>query len=269
MIVKQNNIQYMQKLTRKLIAALIFLFVSNSINAQSEIKNWNAVLLNLSVTKKFDVRFSHLRSYEINNKYNNNFNQSSVSLNYNITSRISVLAGGMITEFPSSATQTQRVYVRATYKLPVAKIVNWSNSIQAEVYSKQEDRYNKRFVYISRIALQKRISILNLQPSVTYWLYYNSGGDAVQYYDADGNKTVKRSADGIHRGRLYLNLNSKITKKLSLSVYYMMQREFNFLTDPYHYINIKRPSGRVTRPFDNYNVIGATISLDFNFFKTK
>jgi hypothetical protein len=105
---------------------------------------------------------------------------------------------------------------------------------------------------------------------VSYSLFYNIGGNPIQYYDKNEVSTVMQTPDGFHRGRLSLNLNSKISKYLSLSVYYMMQREFNLFTDDYHKINIVNPvTGNIIRRFQDYNVIGTSLSLDFNLYKKK
>lgn len=112
---------------------------------------------------------------------------------------------------------------------------------------------------------------MRLLPSVGYSLFYNIGGNSIQYYDSKtGLPAVRQTPDGFHRGRLMLNLNSKISKSFSLSVYYMMQREFNLFTPEYRAMNIVKPTnGRIVRPFDDFNVIGMTANFDIDLYKKK
>jgi hypothetical protein len=170
----------------------------------------------------------------------------------------------------SAADGANRFVLRGTYKIPLADVLNWSNSIQGEIHSSNEIRYRYRLIYITRLATKKRLDFLRLSPSASYSLFYNIGGDPIQYYDNNEVAIVNQTPDGFHRGRLSLNLNSKITRNMTLSVYYMMQREFNLFTDDYHNINIVNPvTGKTVRRFQDYNVIGTTLSFDLNLYKKK
>lgn len=253
----------------KYFLALTSFLIGLSGFGQSEWKNWNSLQLNLSVTKKLDLRFSHLRGYNFSNNYQSEFNQSSVHLDYDFTKRFS-LSGGAILGSLSAADGANRLVLRGTYKIPLADVLNWSNSLQGEAHSSNETRYRYRVVYITRLATKKRLDFLRLSPSVSYSLYYNIGGNLIQYYDKNENPVVKQSPDGFHRGRLSVNLNSRITDNLSFSLYYMMQREFNLFSSDYSKMNIVNPTtGKIVRPFQDYNVIGATISLNFDLYKKK
>lgn len=247
-----------------LLAASIF-----SVHAQNDLKSWNSAQLKLSVTRKLDLRFSHLRGYNISNGFSSDFNQTSIRADYDFNKRFS-MSTGVILGSLSAADGANRFVLRGTYKIPLADVLNWSNSIQGEIHSSNETRYKYRLIYITRFSTKRRLDFLRLSPSVSYSLFYNIGGDPIQYYDKNEVIAVKQTPDGFHRGRLSFNLNSRITKNLSLSVYYMMQREFNLFTNEYHKINIVNPvTGGIIRRFQDYNVIGTTLSLDFNLYKKK
>ena len=259
---------FVPKFKRTLLTCLFF-FGAISAYAQNDLKNWNSLKLNLSLSKKTDVSIGHLRSYNINNGFINDFNQSSVSIDHDFTKRFSVSGGAVIGGF-SSADGANRLTLRSTYKIPVADILNWSNAIQGELHSSAETRYRSRIRYITRLTTKKRLDFLRLQPSVSYSLYYNIGGNPINYYDQNGDFAVKQTPDGFHRGRLSLYLNSKITKNLSVSLYGMMQQEFNLFSDDYHKINVINPvSGKIVRSFNNYNVIGTNATFNFDLYKKK
>ncbi len=254
---------------KALISVCLFFSAVISAYAQNDLKNWNAIELDLSLSKKLDIRFSHLRSFNISNNYNKEFNQSSARIDYDFTKRFS-LSGGVTLGSFSAADGANRLFIRTTYKIPLADKLNWSNSLQGEVHSFNENRYRYRIIYIARLATKRRLNFLKLSPSVSYWLFYNIGGKQIQYYDKNGDPTVQQTPDGFHRGRLFVNLNSKISNYLSVSLYYMMQREFNLFSNEYHKMNILNPNtGKIVRPFNNYNVVGATISLNFDIYNKK
>lgn len=250
------------------ILALLIITIS-SCYAQNDLKNWNSLQLNLSLSKKMDVNIGHLRSYNISNGFVSEFNQSSVGIGYDFTKRFSVSSGLIIGGF-SPSDGANRLTLRSTYKVPVADILVWSNSVQGELHSSKETHYKYRVLYITRLATKKRFDFLRLRPSISYSLFYNIGGNPIKYYDQNDDFAVEQTPDGFHRGRLSLNLNSKITKNLSVSLYGMMQREFNLFSDDYHKINVVNPvSGRTVRPFNNYNVIGLTATFDFDLVKSE
>jgi len=254
---------------KALFLSWLFLLSVLSGNAQNDLKNWNAAQLGFSLTKKLDLQFSHLRGYNISNGFNSEFNQSSVRLDYDFTKRISIATGAVLGSL-SAADGANRFLLRGTYKMPIAEVLGWSNSIQGEIHSANETRYRYRLIYITRLAARRRLDFLKLSPSVSYSLYYNIGGNPIQYYDKDESPVIQQTPDGFHRGRLSFNLNSRITKNISLSLYYMMQREFNLFTNEYHEMNIVDPAtGEIVRPFQDYNVIGTTLSFNFDLYKKK
>jgi hypothetical protein len=253
------------------LIAVVLLFSVATAFSQTDLKNWNTALLNFSFTKKLDLRLSHLRAYDISNGYNSDFNQSSIHLSYDVTKKFDVNAGYTFGGSNSLTDGGSRISAKLGYKIKIADVLSWSNAVQAELHSKGETRYHYRFIYSTRLSPKKRLDFLNLSPSVSYSLFYNVGGNPIQYYDSKTSlPTVKQTPDGFHRGRLMVNLNSKVTKHFSVAVYYMMQREFNLFVNDYHKMNIIKPTnGKITRAFDNYNVVGLTLQYDINLYSTK
>jgi hypothetical protein len=246
-----------------------FLFLGLNGYSQPEWKNWNSLHLDLSVTKKLDLRLSHLQAFDMTGNYRKDFSQTSARIDYDLTKRFSLAAGAVLGSL-SATDGANRYTLRGTYRIPLADIFTWSNSIQGEVHSANETRYRYRLLYITRLATKKRLDFLRLSPSVSYHLFYNIGGSRIQYYDQNDNPAVLQTPDGFHRGRLFLNLNSKITNNLSFSLYYMRQQEFNLFSGDYHKMNIINPTtGKTVRRFQNYNVLGTTITFDFDLYKKK
>ncbi len=258
------------RLTPLLFTICFLVYFSFQGYSQSEWRTWNSAGLNLSFSKKLDLRFSHMRSYSITNNFENIFNQTTASLEFDATKRVSVLAAVMNTGIPASAKNTQRYYTRLAYKLPVANVLTWSNAVQAEIHSANETRFRNRFIYITRISNKKRFDFLNLNLSAAYWFFYNTGGNEISYYDKTGKLVAKNSPDGFHRGRLFLAASSKITKDLSVSLLYMHQQEFNLPGNEFRNMNVVNPNtGRTARAFDNYNVVGLSLTYDVDLYQKK
>ncbi len=250
---------------KQLLFIITLLITSVHVIAQGEWKSWSSVNTDFGITKKFDAKLSHLRSYNLAKGFANGFNQTSGSLSYDATKTWTGVAGVMRTEFPSSASlPTYRYFTRVTFRFPLTNQIIWSNALQLEKHSSSETRFRNRYIYITRLSTRKRLPFLNSSLSAAYWLFYNSGGNKIRYYNDNGDVVARNSPDGFHRGRLYLTANSKLSQTLSVAVYYMRQQEFNLFSTPYRQIAVVSPTtGKVSREFDNYNVAG--ISLLFNF----
>lgn len=258
-----------------ILKSLSVLFVLTFIAAhhahsQADWRNWDGVSIDLNMDKKATIGLDHLRSYQISNSFKNNLNQTSLTFDYDITRRLTAKAGITFSEYPASNKTTERYYVRGSYKVPLGKIFRWSNGLQVETYSANETRFDYRLIYITRLGTRNRIKFLRLSPSISYWLYYNIGGNTIQYYDKSGLPVVRQTPDGFHRGRLIVNLNSKISNNLSVSLYYINQNEFNLFTEQNRDINVVNPvTGKISRPFDDYEVVGVNFKFDFDLYKKR
>lgn len=238
--------------------SLVLLSTLNT-SAQPEWQNWNGITVSAPVTKKLTARLGHTRAYNITNNYENQFNQTSIQLSYDLKKRWDVQSGiQFITPALSRDTRT-RIYIRGAHTVRLANKLNWTNSLRIENNSKNENRFRQRIIYTTRIGLKKRIDFLRLAPSVSYTVFYNIGGNPINYYDKDALVIARQTPDGLHRSRITVNLNSKLSEYFSISVYYMRQQEFNFLASETRKMNVFDPvRNRTLRPFNNFNTIGVT-----------
>lgn len=262
-------IQKMNLFKKFSLTSFVFFASLALVRAQTDWKTWDAAHLSFGITKKLSSKLVYMKSFDMTNSWKNDFNQATWQTDYDFNRRFSLRAALVSTFSTDTSEFTTRFLMRGTYTKRFAKKYNWSNGLQLERHALNESRYRYRIIYVTRFAPSKRIKFLKLAPSVSYMLYYNIGGDPIQYYDDEGNKTVRQSPNGFHRGRLYVNLNSKITKSLSLSLYYMRQNEFNFLTPADRRMNYVKPGGTtVRRPFDQYQVLGLSLMYNVNLYKS-
>lgn len=252
----------------KKVTLLFFATALSTIHtyAQREWKNWNGINVQIPVVKKLDVQLGHTRAYNLSDKYRNEFNQTAFQFRYDHNRHWDFSTGLQIIK-PVSATESrQRFFVRAAYTARVLdKKFNWTNSLRIDQNSKNERRFRQRIIVSTRLATRKRLEFLNLTPSVMYTMFYNIGGSPIRYYDANSILIDTDTPDGFHRGRFTANLNSKINDYLRLNLYFMTQTEFNFLSSPTNKMNVYDPvRNRTLRPFDNFNVIGATLNVSLD-----
>lgn len=247
-----------------LTAGILILFSSKAIS-QTEWQNWNGVNVNASLTKKAGVSVGHTRSYNISEKYKNQFNQTAIQFSYEITKKWDVFGGVQFISPAFKRDVRTRLHVRAAHTMRLSKKVNWTNSLRFETNSKNENRFRQRVAVSTRIGLRKRLDFLNLAPSLSYTLFYNIGGNPINYYDKAGVVLINQTPDGFHRSRITATLNSKINNYLRISLYYMRQQEFNFLTKETRSMNVYDPvKQKISRPFNNFNCIGLTASVSLD-----
>lgn len=250
----------------RIVMLLTAFFTVTTSFSQSNWKNWDGVSLDLGLTKKVELGINHLRSYDIPG-FQNNFNQWGLNVDYDFNKKFSGKAGLTFTNFTADTVTTNRLWIRGTYKIPIGEEISWSNGLQAERHSASESRFNYRLIYQTRLATRHRLAFLRIAPSISYWLYYNIGGNTIQYYDESGSPLVRETPDGIHRGRFTVNLNSKITNNVSVGVYYLNQHEFNLAGRD---VNVTNPStGKVARPFNDYQVAGLSLAFSFDVYEKK
>lgn len=250
---------------KKFLSPIIVMLLAGatSLSAQ-DWQSWNSVGFDFSLGKKWTLETKELISLQPSDGWSVNFAQSSLGLHYRINRDFSVEAGDQLNVIPSSVRNVRnRVYARGTYTWRFSELLRSTHALQFELHDNNEIRYDARIIFINGISTRNRYTPLNIRPSASYWLYYNIGGDPVQYYNTDGTHAVSQSAIGFHRGRLYVTLNAALTDHIGVSAYFMHQQEFNLFTDDFHEINVVNPNtGNIARDFSNYNVFGLSLNFD-------
>lgn len=162
---------------------------------------------------------------------------------------------------PSDNKTTFRVMAEGTYRITLDRKFVLRNSLQLEAHNDQEPRFDYRAIVSSRLGLRKRLDLLKVAPSLTYFLFYNIGGDRIRYFNESGEPIARKPSNGLHRGRIMANFNFKLSDPLRLSIYYMNQHEFNLVLSETNKINVLNPNtGRIQRPFNNQHIIGVSLT---------
>ena len=249
-------------------AYLLILLLTGCLQASAQntdYQSWNAVSAKISLGKKSDLSISELVSLSPANNFEPDFFQTAIGLSYDLNKKVTVKVGDQLNYIVNSSRPLRnRVFISTSFNNRFSRYIRAEHAIQFEMHDKNESRYAQRLIFRNSLSLRKRFSALKLQPSVSYWLYYNMGGTPIQYYNKDGSTAMSQTPDGFHRGRLYFTLNSKLSKVVRLSAYYMIQKEFNLFSAEFRNINELNPvTGNISRPFDDGKTIG--LSLQFVF----
>lgn len=241
-----------------------FLFINKQASAQSEWQNRNAVSINASLSEKLQAEYSHMRAYNMTDRFKNTFNQHAFQIGYRLNKRLN-FSGGIQLINPVGPRETRtRIYLRAAHSTRLDQFT-WTNSVRVETNSKNETRFRQRIGIATRLGLRKRMDFLNLSPSITYSMFYNIGGNPIRYYDEEASLLARQTPDGFHRGRLTLAFNSKLNDYVAVTLYYMRQQEFNFLTPSTRKMNVYDPvRNRTLRPFNNFNVLGLSLNISLD-----
>ncbi len=224
-------------------------------------KWWAGAGAEIDLSERLAMSLGFIKAFNLEQPVTPSFTQTSGSFDYSFTKHFDVKAGFVSTLSPPAGNGVYRYFARTSFKCNLTKRINWTNGIQFEKFSAREKRFDSRFVYMTRFGWRKRVTFLRFSPSIAYWLYYNLGGNAIPQYDDDGMYLGKKVPSGFHRGRFILNLNFKITEALFFSAYYLRQDEFNLFSSGRN-IHVTQPeTGKIYRPFSNYQVAGTTLKL--------
>ncbi|MDF2159279.1 DUF2490 domain-containing protein [Algoriphagus sp. CAU 1675] len=244
-------------------STFLFLLILSPIRsfAQDEWRVWNTLSLGLPLTKNLDGRIAYLRSTDLTNgSFENNFNWYQFRLSYRFNRTWSTRAGTIWMSTPSGNV-TNRVFANVFHSSRLNRRLTLKNGIQLETHNREESRYDQRIILMSRLGFRKRLKFLKVAPSFSYSLFYNIGGDPITYYSSSGEVITQKPSNGFHRGRALVNFNFILSDPIRLSVYYMNQQEFNLAVSETNKINVlNMDSNRIQRPFNNYHVVGLSLS---------
>jgi hypothetical protein len=253
------------KFLRILIFSFLLLGTRQESFGQYETRLWNSFSVGAPLTDNLSIKASYLKSLDLSGpEVQTSFNWYSFRLGYQINKDWAVDFGTAWMNLPNSNRTTNRVFVEGNHRIKLDKTFSLRNSLQFERHNDQEERFDYRFIFSSRIGLRKRLDFLKVAPSLSYSLFYNIGGAPIRYFNEQGEEFARDAANGLHRGRIMANFNFKLSDPLRLSVYYLNQHEFNLVLSETNKINVLNPNnGRIQRPFNNQHIIGVSLSYQF------
>lgn len=251
---------------RLLRIGFILLLSTQLTQAQYELRIWNSFGVSAPLTDKLSARVSYMRSFRFSEEpFETSFNWYSIRLSYNFNRDWNFSLGSAWMNLPNANRTTFRVTAEATHRMKLDRRFVLRNSLQIETHNDQESRFDQRIIASSRLGLRKRLDLLKVAPSLTYSLFYNIGGNEIRYFNSAGEPLARKSANGLHRGRMMANFNFKLSPPLRLSVFYINQHEFNLVLSQTNKINVLNlNTGRIQRPFNNQHIVGISLSYQLS-----
>ena len=248
------------------LLAVLFAFALTSKSSQAQdqdlppgLKNWYSGSFTVRTSKKASFKFSQL--YALNTApYKLHFVQSGFEYSRRLGDPWKGSLGYTHSIFRSDngPKHFHRVYAQIRHRSRLGR-VNMDNAIRAEFHTPQLLKYQYRFIYTNKLSLRTRNWPLKASPYIRNQVFYYYGGKPFNYYE-EGELAASQAPNDFHRYRFSAGLRMKPAKNLSLTVYYMWQREFNTNFTEFRGINeLNARETRVRRPFNNYQVIGVSI----------
>lgn len=258
----------------------------------NDTKTWFGYAVNLSIGKRFKGKVSQLYSIDLRNILRLGFTQTDVMVAYKVMSRHYLQFEFSNAQYPwgSNFERLGRLnnalnlvgYQRLTLNynfshrlLKKNKKLKLKHYIIAQVFFPQPEKHRARFIYSFRLYYSDKKWFWRMSPYISSSVYYYLGGNPIAYYNEVGDVLAYQAPNGFHRFRIKTGVSFKPLKKtpLTITLYGIMQWEFNLNLFPYTQMNYRRPvpissirypyepnSTITEQPFNNYTTIGVQIS---------
>jgi hypothetical protein len=242
---------------------------------EATLKLWSSVALRANIVHKLSVDLSRMYGFSTM-PLSLQFTQTSARLQYSPGSHLTLSASWLVS-------RAERNNGRGLSKYRYSGLIGWrskfriwraANSVKIEFFDSNETRYDKRVIYSFYIR-PKNMKISRATkwaPFFNIRFYYNMGGKAITQYDKEGDKIGNFSPEGVHRARFRMGVYFKLYKTLKVTLQAMYQEEFNTIWSlkQNKKINVRNPNtGKITRRFQNYYVLGVSAKMYISPFKIK
>ncbi len=271
---KMNRLKTLENLRLKTTAhyrlvgsLLMMLCYSYSFGQIFETENnmtWLGVGVSKKLNEKFSINYFQNHSFDLTNGMNLNFIQPSLNLNYKVSKPLTISIGTKPTFLLNNNKQLifHRLTGRVKYHVRVSKRIRSNISLNGEHHFDQRSKFQQR--YFLRLDVYYRNTDLpwKLRPFFNQKLYWYANGRPLQYRDSEGDKTELKSPNGLHAYRWRMGIKLYPTKKMTISAYYMQQKEFNTTLFGTRNINDLNPNtGKIRRPFFDFSAIGISTTI--------
>ena len=242
-----------------LIAFITFFFHSIAL-AQDGMSIWYGHGAEARLTKEWRVSARQLFMFSGNPRKLSRI-QNSLNVSYRYNKRVRLGFGYQLSVDPRDLGKQARS--RLTGR--VSYYTKWKgfrvmNTFRAEWHLPERSKFEYRLRYAMRIHPRNLDLPLRARPFMTNEFHYYLSGDPLWYRDAEGERVVEQSPNGLHAHRFTLGLRITPLKRTNLTMRFMRQTEFN-LGSKYRRINVEDPrNGRIRRRFNNFSVFIVTVS---------
>jgi len=181
------------------------------------------------------------------------------------TNDFSVSGGYKPTFFPNREVNQirHRLYGNLRYRQRLRSFRIY-HSLTTEWHFPRPSKFRFRTYYTFSIDYRNKKIPLKIRPYLALSLYHYLDGRPLQYYDeATETKIEKVAPNGLHAARWRYGIRLRPIKQITISLYWLQQKEFNTRLFGGRDINSLNPrTGNIRRRFFDFNVLGYSISLN-------
>jgi hypothetical protein len=283
----------MRTRTFAIVSALLFGFFTSKFSGAQDLppgfKNWAIGGITAKVSPKTSLGVSQLYAFNTG-PYNLQFVQSTFSAGFKLSKKFNLDFGYADSRFKSGEEfkHYHRVFTELDYSSKLSKNIKMKNSLKSEWHFPQLKKYRYRFIYSNKISFKNKFLPWRATPYIRNQVYYYLDGKATTYYaevdpeeeiDEEGAtaeegeveiERIVQAPSDFHRYRLTLGVRMRPAKGLYLSVYYIMQKEFNTPFTEFRDLNTPNRTGTRTKiPFNNYSLVGVSLNYQFKTYRKK
>jgi hypothetical protein len=246
---------------------LLLVFALPAVKAQEDLRIWALTGANFRINSQWELRVNELYGFNPEPRDEEtgqkdpalSFAQHGVHVRYRATKSISLFSGADVLVSNGSSEERSighRLSAAAQYSMDLDDFV-LRQTLRYEWFTPLRSRYRHRILYTLRGEYDIDGAPWDLTPYAAAELGYYAGGTPIAYYNPEGAFLDSASASGLHRFRGSIGLATRPHKLINLSVFYMMQREFNLGQHPVGHLNYYDPVADRTRfRFSQYSVLG-------------
>ncbi len=279
---------------KKRFLVLTLLFVAFKLSFSQDLflgnKLWYSAYIYKKINKKIYTDAYILNGYNVNN-HSFSFLQIDFAINYKFDKKQTVYVGYSPSIYqwipsysikygssisPLGTVYFSRLFTGYKYRVKLFKGLRLKNDLGAQFYFPRLEKYQFRFTYKAKFYWYDKNWPLKISPFTQLSLYYYLNGIPAIYYNDNGEFAGYKSPNGLHRYRLKLGFSIKPFKqykKISLVMYYAIQREFNIsglgndlnVTKPGSANDIVYPftpqTSKVRYPFNGFDILGFQINI--------
>lgn len=271
---------------RKIIVVIFLVFFLNPLFSQDIFegnKIWYSNYLHKKLNQK--VYFTNYLLFSFNtNPHSFSFLQNDLAANYTLSKKVSInfaysYAMYNWTKAYLSAYDQRisylntigfnRISLGGSYEFKFKRFWKLDQDFAAQLYFPQLEKYQYRFEYSMKLSFKESKTQFRITPFIQGSLYYYLNGVPIYYYTDAGDVGDYKSPNGLHRYRTKFGITFRPLKnrrKISMVIYYCMQKEFN-IRGIGNDLNVTSPAGgsmnsrNIVYPFNNYNIYGIQLNL--------
>ncbi len=235
--------------------------------AQEDLRIWALTGANFRINSQWELRINELYGFNPEPRDEEtgekdpaiSFVQHGAHVRYRPTKNISLFGGADVLVSNGSSRDRSighRLAGAVQHSMDFDDLVV-RQTLRYEWFTPERSRYRQRVLYSLRAEYDIDDAPWRLRPYASAELGYYIGGEPIAYYTPEGSFLDSATPSGLHRFRGSIGLAARPHRLINVSLFYMLQREFNLGQQTLGHLNYYDPVADRTRyRFSAYSVVG-------------